>query len=321
MTKSSNPPLPLQQTTHLFQPTNLVVSREAFRKYYVRAFISGVVCAAFILATGQSFGNEYSAPRLAGSDQPDINGIWQALNTANYDIERHMARPAMALREGPHGPVPAAAVVKLGAVGAVPGGMGILVDANGSPSTSGIPYTPEALEKKRENAAQWLDRDPEIKCYLPGVPRANYMPYPFQIIQNENAVFIAYEYAGAVRDVYFDNDVPAPVDSWMGQSDGYWEGDTLVIEVTGQLDSTWFDRAGNHHSGAIKVTERWTPTGPNHLHYEATIEDPETFTEPWTIAMPLYRRMEPNARLMDFKCVEFVEELMYGEWRRYPLDE
>ena len=106
-----------------------------------------------------------------------------------------------------------------------------------------------------------------------------------------------------------------------GQSDGYWEGDTLVIEVTGQLDSSWFDRAGNHHSGAIKVTERWTPTGPNHLHYEATIEDPETFTEPWTIAMPLYRRMEPNARLMDFKCVEFVEELMYGEWRRYPLDE
>jgi len=286
----------------------------------VRTFISGVTCAIFIFTAGYAFTNDYKAPRLAGSDQPDINGIWQALNAANYDIERHMARPAMALREGPHGPVPAVDVVKLGAVGVVPGGMGILVNADGTPSESGIPYKPEALATKKENAEQWLERDPEIKCYLPGVPRANYMPYPFQIIQNKNAVFIAYEYAGAVRDVYFDNDIPAPVDSWMGQSDGHWEGDTLVIEVTGQLDSSWFDRAGNHHSDAIKVTERWTPIGPNHLHYEATIEDPETFTEPWTIAMPLYRRMEPNARLMDLKCVEFVEELMYGEWRRHPLD-
>ena len=101
---------------------------------------------------------------------------------------------------------------------------------------------------------------------------------------------------------------------------GRWEGDTLVVEVTGQNDQTWFDRAGNHHSAQMTVTERYTPMGPDHLLYEATIDDPETFTRPWTMRMPLYRRMEPDARLLDFRCVEFVEELMYGEWRRHPLE-
>jgi hypothetical protein len=132
-------------------------------------------------------------------------------------------------------------------------------------------------------------------------------------------MLIAYQYAGAVREVYLEDPGPAPVDSWMGQSYGRWDGDTLVVEVTGLLDSTWFDRAGNHHSDKLKVTERYTPTGPNHLHYEASIEDPVTYTRPWKISMPIYRRMEADAQLMDFRCVEFVEELMYGEWRRNPL--
>jgi hypothetical protein len=164
-----------------------------------------------------------------------------------------------------------------------------------------------------------LSRDPEIKCFLPGVPRATYMPFPFQIFLNDHSTFIAYEYAGAVREIYMQDPGPAPVDSWMGQSFGKWDGDTLVVEVTGLLDQSWFDRSGNWHSDKLKVTERYTMMTPNHIQYEATIEDPEVFTEPWTISMPLYRRMEPNARLMDFKCVEFVEELMYGEWRRNPL--
>jgi hypothetical protein len=128
-----------------------------------------------------------------------------------------------------------------------------------------------------------------------------------------------YEYANAVRDVYLEDVGPAPVDSWMGQSVGHWEGETLVVEVTGLNDQTWFDRAGNHHSDQMTVTERYTPMGADHLHYEATIEDPQTFTRPWKISMPLYRRVEENARLLDFRCVEFVEELMYGEWRRNPL--
>ncbi|MEZ5557937.1 MAG: hypothetical protein R3E86_05245 [Pseudomonadales bacterium] len=262
--------------------------------------------------TSGSAGSAGDIPRLANG-KPDLNGIWQALNEANYDVEMHVARAALQMREGPWGPLPDVPVMRLGAVVSVPPGMGV-VKGGGK-----IPYKPEALEQKRENQANWLERDPEVKCYLPGIPRANYMPQPFQIFHSEDALFFAYQYAGAVREVYLQDPGPAPVDSWMGQSYGYWDGDTMVIEVTGQLDSTWFDRSGNHHSDQLKVTERWTPMGPNHLWYEATIEDPVTFTEPWTIAMPLYRRMEPDAQLMEFRCVEFVEELLYGEWRRNPL--
>jgi hypothetical protein len=254
---------------------------------------------------------DYVAPRVPGSEHPDLNGIWQALNTAHYDVEPHMARHSMQLRDGPHGPLPAVELLRLGAVGAVPAGSGVTLGP--------IPYTPEALAKKRDNQANWLERDPEIKCYLPGVPRATYMPYPFQIVQNGHAMMFVYEFGNAVREVYLKDIGPAPVDSWMGQSVGRWDGDTLVVEVTGLSDQTWFDRAGNHHSDQLKVTERYTPVSPYHLQYEALIEDPATFTEPWTISMPLYRRMEPDARLLDFRCIEFVEELMFGEWRRQPL--
>lgn len=255
--------------------------------------------------------NDYRAPRAADGN-PDLNGIWQALNTAHYDIEAHMARPAMALREGPLGPVPDVPVLALGAVGAVPGGLGVV---NGG----SIPYKPAALQKKKENQQHWLERDPEINCYLPGVPRATYMPFPFQIFHSETDLFFAYEYAGAARDIYLEDPGEAPIDSWMGQSVGRWDGETLVVEVTGFNDRTWFDRSGNHHSDQLRVTERYTRIGPDHLWYEATIEDPEVFTRPWTIEMPLYRRVEPGVQLMDFKCVEFVEELIYGKYRRHPL--
>ena len=252
-------------------------------------------------------------PQRLADGKPDLNGIWQALGSAHYDIERHMARPAMMLREGPHGPLPAVPVLRLGAVGAVPGGLGIVEGGK-------IPYTPEAQRQRQENQANWIERDPEVKCYLPGVPRAVYMPFPFQIFQNEHSVFIAYEFAGAVREIYLEDVGPAETDSWMGQSVGRWEGDTLVVEVTGFNDQTWFDRSGTHHSNQLRVVERYTLSSPNHIRYEADIEDPGVFTRPWKISLPLYRRLEPDARLMDFKCVEFVEELIYGEYRRRPLE-
>ena len=251
-------------------------------------------------------------PRLSDG-RPDMNGIWQVLNEANYDLEPHMARHSMQLREGPLGPVPAIPTLRLGAVGAVPGSLGVIVGGGR------IPYTPEARALKEENAANWIERDPEVKCYMPGVPRATYIPMPFQIIQSERDVFIAYQFAGAVRDIYMDNPGSSQVDSWMGWSVGRWEGDTLVVDVTGLSDQTWFDRAGSHHSYQLHVVERYTMVSPNHIDYEATIEDPLVLTEPFTIRMPLYRRLEDNARLMDFRCVEFVEELMFGEWRRNPL--
>lgn len=250
--------------------------------------------------------------RLADG-KPDLNGVWQALGSAHYDIERHMARASLQLREGPHGPLADAPLLRLGAVGAVPGGMGVVEGGK-------IPYTPEAAAKREENRKNWLERDPEIKCYMPGVPRATYMPFPFQIFHNENSIFIAYEFAGATREIYLEDVGPPETDSWMGQSVGRWEGDTLVVDVTGLDDRTWLDRSGTHHSYKMRVVERYTPIGPDHIRYEATIEDPEVFTRPWKISLPLYRRIEEGARLMDFKCVEFVEELIYGEYRRKPLE-
>ena len=274
-----------------------------------------LVAGCLLLSTTLVFGTDasYKAPRALDGKHPDLNGIWQAMNEAHWDVERHMARAGVQMREGPMGPVPAVSVLHMGAAASVPPGIGVIKGGGR------IPYTEAALKIRQENAADWANRDPEVKCYLPGIPRATYMPQPFQIFQNKQDIFMAYQYAGANRDVLMKDPGPAPVDSWMGQSFGKWEGDTLVIEVTGQMADTWFDRSGNHHSEQMKVTERITPMSANHLWYEATIEDPATFTAPWTIEMPLYRRLEPGIELMDFKCVEFVEELMYGEFRRKPL--
>lgn len=250
-------------------------------------------------------------PRTA-SGRPDLNGLWQALGTANYDIQAHTARAAMAFRPGPVVPLPAKEVLALGAIGAVPSGVGVVVGDE-------LPYTPAALERKKKNQENWLTADPEIKCYLPGVPRATYMPFPFQIFQSDSAVFMAYEYAGATRNIYLKDPGPPQVDSWMGQSVGRWDGDTFVVESNGFNDQTWFDRAGNFHSEQMTVVERYTLTGRDHIDYQATITDPQVFTRPWTMRMPLYRHVNANARLGQFKCVEFVEELMFGHLRKTPL--
>jgi hypothetical protein len=235
-----------------------------------------------------------SLPRGADG-RPMLDGIWQALVAANWDVRPHAAS---------HSPVSA-----LGALAAAAPGIGIVAGNE-------IPYQPWAAERQRENFANRLELDPEANCYLPGVPRATYMPQPFQIIQTPEHVMIAYQYAGAVRTIHMNDPGPAPAYSWMGWSVGRWDGDTLIVDVTAQNDQTWFDRAGNHHSDALHVVERYTLTGPDHMLYEATIEDPNVFSRPWTIRLPLYRRIEDNVQLMEFKCVEFAEEKMYGHLRR-----
>jgi len=245
-------------------------------------------------AAGQA--QAYVAPRTPDG-KPNLNGIWQTLNTANWDIQGHAAR--------------AGQVVALGAVGAVPAGLGVVEGDE-------IPYLPAAAAKKKENFGNSLKADPEIRCYLPGVPRATYMPYPFQIVQTPKYILMAYEYAGASRTIYMDNPPASPFDTWMGHSVGRWDGDTLVVDVTSFNDQTWFDRAGNFHSDALHVVERYTPISPYALTYEVTIEDPKVFSRPWKMSMPVYRRLEKNAQLLEFKCVEFAEELMYGHLRKQP---
>jgi hypothetical protein len=243
--------------------------------------------------------------------KPDFNGIWQVLSSANNNLEPAAPKSAYAMVPGDFVPVPAPAVVAFGAVGAVPASQGVITTNNGY-----IPYKPEALARRDENRENWLERDPEVKCFMPGVPRATYLPHPFQIFQSNSAFFIAYSFAGAVRNVYLEDPGEAPIDAWMGQSYGRWEGDTFVVDVTGLIDQTWYDRSGNYRSWESKVTERYTMTDKNVIEYSATITDPQLYTEPWTISMPIYRRLEQDFELPQFKCVEFVEELMFGRFRK-----
>lgn len=255
----------------------------------------------------------WKAKRGPDGVHPDLNGVWKVMNTANYNIEAHPAQSALQLRPGPYVPVPDAQVVAMGAIGAVPAGVGI-VEGDGK-----IPYKPDALAQRDEYRAKAVEQDPEVKCYLPGVPRANYMDKPFQIFHSDKAVFIAYEYAGAVRNIFLTEQPPAPAQSWMGQSYGYWDGDTFVVEVTDQLPTTWFDRSGNFKGPSTKIVERWTPTSDHTMRYEAEITDPEIYTKPWKISFNLYKAVGEDAQLQQFKCVEFVEELMYGHLRKNPL--
>jgi hypothetical protein len=252
-------------------------------------------------------------PQRTADGKPDLNGVWQVLNRANFSLEPHGPKAALAMREGPVVPVPAKEIVALGAVGAVPAGLGVV--AGGT-----IPYTEAAREQRDENAANWLSRDPEIKCYLPGVPRATYMPFPFQIYHNKDTLVFSYEYAGAVRNIALSDPGPAPIDSWMGQSWAEWDADTLVVHTEGLNGQSWLDRAGNFASAAAKITERFTRTSAHTMHYEVTIEDASVYTRPWQMSMPLYKRVGRDDQLLQFNCVEFVEELMYGHLRKEPLD-
>ena len=268
-----------------------LIPGEKMRSWLIRAVIFGLTTVAFAQAPAA-----YKPPRTADG-KSDLNGIWQALNTANWNIQDHSAAP---------GPVAA-----LGAAFSIPGGAGV-VEGNE------IPYQPWAAKKKQENAENWMKLDPEVKCYLPGIPRATYMPYPFQIVQTPANIVMAYEFASASRIIRMNSKLKSPTDSWMGWSVGHWEGDTLVVDVTDLNDQTWFDRAGNFHSDALHVTERYTRISPDALMYEATIEDPKVFTRPWKISMPLYRRLEKNPKVIEYKCVEFAEELLYGHLRKQP---
>jgi hypothetical protein len=237
-----------------------------------------------------------------------LNGFWQALNTAHWNLEPH---------EAAAGPI-----LQLGAAYAVPPGLGVVVDGP-------IPYKPDALAMRTTYAANALKEDGEIKCYLPGVPRMMYMPYPVQIVQSTDFILMMSEFATAQRTINMTTSDPPPAYTWMGWSNGRWDGDTLVIDSAGFMGSTigaldpegaiqvrFLDRAGNYHTDGLHVIERIRRTGPDHLQYEATIEDPNVYTRPWTIRMPLYRRVEPNMQLGEFKCEEFVSDLVYGKYQK-----
>lgn len=258
------------------------------------AMARAVCCALALMACAASALAQTAAIPRMSDGRPDLSGIWQALSEADWNLEPHSAA------QGP--------LETLGAIGAVAPGIGVVEGGK-------IPYLASALAQRDANRARRRTEDPEAKCFMPGVPRATYLPYPFQIVQSDTGIMIVYQFAGAVRTLAMKKHTEAPVDSWMGFSNGHWEGDTLVVEVTG-LNANWLDRSGNYASEARRVTERYTLMDADHIRYEATIDDPGVFSRPWTLRVPLYRRVEPGARLLDFRCVEFAEELMYGDLRK-----
>jgi hypothetical protein len=230
-------------------------------------------------------------PRIAG--RPNFNGIWQAVNTAHWNLEAHSAE---ALNE----------FGRLGAIAAIPSGPSVVRGGT-------IPYRPEALARRNANRAQWPASDPEAKCYMLGVPRVTYHNMPFQIFQGDGDLLMVYPFAAANRIIYMTDRSELPVDSWMGKSDGTWAGDVLVITTKWQNGQSWLDRAGNHASNQLTVTERFRLLSANHLWYEATLDDPQTYTRPWTIEMPLYRMVDQQGQLFEHKCVPFADRLLYED--------
>lgn len=256
--------------------------------------IASIAAALLVAASAQAQGLKTELPRMPDG-RPDLSGVWQALNTAHWNLEPHVSDYPVLL--------------ELGAQFAVPPGQGVVEGGT-------IPYLPAARAERARRFESRLSEDPETNCYMGGVPRSTYMPYPFQIFQSPNDVFIVYQFAQGFRRIFVNGTDEAPLDSWMGWSNGRWNGDTFVVDVTGLNGQTWLDRAGNFASENARVTERYTPLGPNHLQYEATIEDPTVYSRPWTIRMPLYRIVDDNYRMLEFKCEPFAEEKIYGHLRK-----
>jgi hypothetical protein len=247
-------------------------------RFFIRLATPALAVFFFAVAGhAQQAADSYTPPRTVYGD-PDLQGIWQTMNTAVWNIQDHTA--------------------ELG----IPAGQGVVVGNE-------LPYRADALEQREANYRNRATDDPEASCKMVGVPRTMYMPYPFQIFQTPGQVTILSEYVHSVRKIYIDSEHsenPAQ-QLWMGDSRGHYEGDTLVVDTVNFTDQTWFDRSGNFHSDALHVVERFTRTSPDHLLYEVTIDDPEVFTEPWEMSMPLYRRVEGNARLLEYECQAYLE--------------
>jgi hypothetical protein len=227
-------------------------------------------------------------PPKTPDGQPDLQGVWRVWNLAKYDVEPHSASQG------------------------VPAGPGVIVD----PPDGLIPYKPWALARKKENFAASRVRfpydplknpDPLARCYIPGVPRITYLGWPFEILQTKDFVAIVYEWMHIRRMIPVTaRPVPEGIDLWGGVSRGRWDGNTLVVKVANLSDRTWFDMAGNFHSKAVQVEERYTLSGPDTLDYQVTIEDPNVFTRPWKMRMPIQRQRD--VRLLEYECPQFLEE-------------
>jgi hypothetical protein len=248
-------------------------------------FISrATISIAFLCLPMAVFSQTASTPQIprTADGKPDLSGFWQVIGSADWNIQDHSAEKG------------------------IPAGQGIVVGNE-------IPYQPWAAAKKKENYQKRATDDPEVKSYVPGVPRVTYTPFPFQIVQTPNEIAVLYEYVHGVRHLYTNGSQhpSGHIDFWLGDSRGHWEGDTLVVDVTDFDERSWFDHVGNFHSDALHVVERYTLVDADHIDYEATIEDPKVFTKPWKIDTIIYRHKEKNFQLLDYEGYAFDYEQYY----------
>lgn len=244
--------------------------------------LTTVLTAVCVFLPASSFGQAYR-PMLADGT-PDIQGIWTAWNTAQYNLEAHNGATL------------------------IHPGKSFVVD----PPDGMIPYVPAARAEQQDNFRHRFERDTVFNsCYMTGVPRFVTSGFPFQIFQTPRYIILASEYAHMLRYVYMDRDehiYQGDLEFWNGDSIGRWEGATLVVDTTSFNDDTWFDASGNHHSTQLHVIERFTRTDSDHMEYEARIEDPGTLTQPFTIRMELHRDTDPYAQLLEYECHAYFED-------------
>jgi hypothetical protein len=251
----------------------------------VVALLSALCCSAVLHAQ--------DLPRT-DDGKPDLSGIWQVQNRAAVNLLSHVAA---------HGEL---------------AGMGVVTGDS-------IPYQPAARAQQQQNFANRASLDPLNSCYLPGVPRIMYMEHPFQLTQTETQVAMNFEWQQVFRLIHL-NDEPSlyeGIESWMGHSRGEWQGDELVVTVRDFNDRSWFDAAGNFHSAAMVLTERYRLVDADTLSYTATVEDPEVFTQPWTISVQMQRQTQ-YPRVLEYQCQAEKEEAN-GDFERdqrtwYPAD-
>ncbi len=219
------------------------------------------------------------------SGKPDLQGIWQVQNRASYDLQDHLARHDM------------------------PAGMGVVVGSE-------IPYQDWALVQKQSNFDSRLSADPLYRCFLPGVPRIMTMEFPFHIFQTDDLVAITFEWQQVFRLIYTNGEssLYEGIESWMGHARGQWQDDVLVVTVRDFNDKAWFDAAGNFHSAALTLVERFRMLDTDTIEYEVTVTDPEVFTRPWVMSMQLHRQTEMD-RVLEYQCQAEKEELS-GDFER-----
>jgi len=247
----------------------------------------GAVVAALLMVSGgdgRIAAQTTAAIPRTPDRRPDFEGIWQVRNRAAYDLRDHSSSHMM------------------------PAGLSVIEGGE-------IPYQPWAAAQKATNFANRATADPLAKCYMPGVPRIMYLESPFQILQTRDHIAMAFEWTQVYRLIH-TNGTPHDdrIQPWMGDSRGRWEGDTLVVDVAYHNDQTWFDAAGDFHSDALRLVERYTMRDADTIQYEVTIEDPKVFTRPWKISMPLYRQRGME-RILEYHCQAEKEEAT-GDFER-----